>query len=111
MRRRWGCPDLGAKKGPGQENPVPGSRHEFPECPAYFLRTRDLDMPAEHLVGGVHHPAELIRDRASELEVGAISADQLSPKERELAHLWLRERADRNTYEAERRKERHGANR
>lgn len=101
MRKRWACPDLGSPKSEGYENAVKGSQFTFPDCPMYYLRTAGHQMDAEHLVDGVTHPAELVAPRAAELEAGAISAENLSPKVLELAHLWLREKSSRREWERE----------
>lgn len=104
MRRKWACPDLGLVKREGCYLPIPGSREEFPGCPAYSLRTAGMGMPADHLIDGAIHPAHLIQPKTVELEAGALVADSLSPKVHELTHLWLREKQSRREYEQEQRK-------
>ena len=85
-------------------NPVPGSEYEFAECPAYFLRTSRMDLPAEHLIDEQIHPAQIIGEYAFEIESGARNAETLSPKVRELVHLHFSEKRSREAYEAERRR-------
>lgn len=104
MQERWACPDLGEPKPDGYEQPIPGSRELFPDCPAYYLRVGEGNLPAVHLIGGAIHPATIVGERAAELENGAISAEVLSPKVRELVHLYMREKASRREYESEMRR-------
>ncbi len=107
MRERWACPDLGIKKAEGMFQPIPGSKYEFDDCPAYYLRTANMKMPAEHLIDGHTHPAILVSELAFEIESGSRNVDTLSPKTRELVHLHLRESRDRDKFaEEKRRKER-----
>lgn len=110
MRKRWACPDLGQPKEGGYEQPVSGSKELFPDCPAYYLRTRADDLPADHLIDDTIHPASLVQPMAMALESGAKSVDDLPPKVSDLAMLWLREKASRFEYEQEesRRKQRAG---
>ncbi len=94
---------------------IPGSLHDFPECPAAFLRTasdvqelrerRGGDVFAEHLIDGVEHPAQMVSEWAFEVESGARSSDTLSPKAKSLVHLYLSEKASRDRFQAEERKE------
>lgn len=119
-RRRWACPDTEPEKEPGKHLVVPGSKHLFPECPAAYLRTasdveelrarRGIEPFAPHLVGGSVHPAEIVAEDAWELESGSRMASSLPPKRRALAHLYLSEKAARERYAMELRKEaRHGS--
>jgi hypothetical protein len=106
LRERWACPDLGVTREPGTYNPIPGSSYEFDDCPAYYLRTASMGMPAEHLIDGNTHPATLVSEWAFELESGSRSVDSLSPKARDLVHLHLNERAAKMSHEAKLRRER-----
>ncbi len=81
---------------------------EFRECPAYFLRTVRSDLPAEHLIDDGTHPATLIGEWAFEVESGSRNVDTLSPKARDLVHLYLGERGARERKLSEMRSERHG---
>lgn len=103
MRRAWACPDLGLTKPEGMELPVVGSRFSFPHCPAYSLRTAGHDMPADHLVGGMH-PAVLIAPRVAELSSGATRYTDLSPKVAELCRLWNTEQDAKRAHEQEQRR-------
>jgi hypothetical protein len=107
MREQWACPDVGVTKPDGYYNPIPGSREAFDDCPAYYLRTASSGLPAEHLIDGVTHPAELVGQWAFEVESGARQVDSLSPKAIEGVHLWFREKRGREQLEDElRRKKR-----
>jgi hypothetical protein len=119
MRSIWACPDLGEPKPAGEYLPVPGCAEEFPDCPAAYLRSaadvmeiRDRtgrEPVADHLIGGVVHPATLIGARAFEIKNGSRSADTLSPKALSLVHLWIREEQARDAYADELRKDKpHG---
>lgn len=109
MRERWACPDLGASKEPGRFNPVPGAKFdEFDDCPAYYLRTASMRLPADHLIDGMTHPATLIQEYAFEIENGARSVETVSPKVRDLVHLHLAERRSRDNFESEKRAEKRG---
>lgn len=105
MRSRWACPDLGQPKPDGFLMPVPGSTHEFPDCPTYYLRTREMNLPAEHLLDGVDHPARLVSQYAVEIRNGARLIDSLAPRTRELVHLWLVEHDAAEEFERERRRQ------
>ena len=107
MREHWACPDKGAKREDGTYLPVPGSKYLFDDCPAYYLRTVGMGLPAVHLIDGHIHPAQIIGEYAFEIENGSRNVDTLSPKARELVHLHLSEKASREAYASEkRRKER-----
>jgi len=104
MREQWACPDLGKKKPEGLFNPIPGSPTDFDDCPAYYLRQAALEMPAEHLIDGVTHPAELVGQWAFEIESGARQIESLSSKALDAVHLWFREKRSREILEDELRK-------
>lgn len=80
---------------------VESTDHEFPECPAAYLRqpgdladiSDRLGRPAfaPHLEGG-QHPANLIAMYANEIELGARRASSLAPLVIELVHLWMSEK-------------------
>ncbi len=108
MRERWACPDLGIVKPEGMFQPVPGSEFEFNDCPAYYLRTSAMRLPAEHLIDGVTHPATIISELAFEIESGARNVDTVSPKARELVHIHLRESRLRDRYAEEIRRKKAG---
>jgi hypothetical protein len=105
MRERWACPDLGVKRQEGMFLPVVGSSFSFDECPAYYLRTASMGLPAEHLIDGNTHPAQLVGEVAFEVESGARMVDTLSPKMRDLVHLYLSEKASRERHLSEMRRE------
>lgn len=105
MRSRWACPDLGVTREPGNFNPVPGSKYQFPDCPAYYLRTEGMGLPADHLIDGITHPAQLVSEYAVEIENGARNVETLSPKVRELVHLHLAEKRSRDAFASEKRRE------
>jgi hypothetical protein len=109
MRDQWACPDRAGRKPPGYENPIPGSREAFDDCPAYYLRTAGMGLPAEHLIDGVTHPAELVQGWAFEVEAGARMIDTLSPKGTEGIHVHIREKRSREVLEDEMRKRKKGA--
>jgi len=99
MREQWACPDIGATKPDGLYNMVPGCvSTEFDQCPAYYLRTADQELPAEHLLDGVTHPAHMVSEWAFEVESGARSIDTLSSKGRDAVHLYVGEKAARDRY-------------
>ena len=107
MRGQWSCPDL---------NPPPrdcglviaGSDEEFPDCPSYYLRTADMEMPAEHLIEGTTHPAQIISEHAMEVETGARSVTTMSPKVRDLVHVFLREKGKRDDHDRKMREKARG---
>ena len=107
MREQWSCPDLNP---PEREYPlvIAGSDEEFPDCPAYYLRTADMGLPAEHLIEGTTHPARLVSEWAMEIESGARMVDTLAPKARELVHLYLRQKRQREDHEREQRAKERG---
>jgi hypothetical protein len=105
MRARWACPDLGEPKPDGFLMPVPGSQHEFPDCPTYYLRTADMGLPAVHLLDDVDHPARLVSQWGVEIRNGARLVDSVSPRARELVHLYLVEQDAAQEHERERRRE------
>jgi len=118
MRQSFSCPDLGLEREPGAFLPIhPLVLVEFPECPAAYLRrqgdvvmlrTRHRVEPfAPHLIGGIHHPGDRVSEVAFEVEAGARNIDTVTPKMREGVHLWFREKAIRDTYDAEARKAKH----
>ncbi len=105
MRKQWACPDLGEKKPPGMFLPIPGSLHEgFDDCPAYYLRVPGMDLPAAHLIDGALHPAQDVSQWAFEIETGSRNIETLSPRARELVHLYIREKVSRDEYAREKRK-------
>lgn len=108
MRPRWACPDLGVKRPEGQHLPIVGSSAAFDDCPAYYLRTASMGLPAEHLIDGLTHPANIVSEFAFELESGARSADSLSTKVLELVHLHISERSQRESHLSEMRRENRG---
>jgi hypothetical protein len=101
MRRQWSCPDVAEERDEGTFLLIESTDHEFPECPAAYLRTPgDLVFLADrfgkpafapHLDGG-QHPAQLISMYASEIELGARPASSLPPLVIDLVHLWMNER-------------------
>lgn len=103
MRAQWACPDLGHKKPNGLHNPIPGSDKLFDDCPAFYLRTVSMGLPAPHLIEGATHPATLVSQWAFEVESGSRNVETLSPKAIELVHLWLSEKHARESYESEKR--------
>ena len=83
-----------------------GSNEEFPDCPAYYLRTSN----GVHLIDGAIHPAELAGMRSVEVKNGGVSVDALTPKALEAALLYGREDADHEAWDREQRKgARHGS--
>lgn len=102
-RRAWACPDLGLVR-EHSLIPVPGTDEEFPDCPAYYLRAAADGLPADHLIDGAVHPAELAGIRATEFKNGAISSDDLSPRMLEAALLYCREDAAAQRHETEQRR-------
>lgn len=98
MREQWACPDLGVKKPAGLWNMIPGSPAEFDECPAYYLRTVDMELPAVHLIDGITHPAHMVSEWAFEVESGARAVDTLSSKGRDAVHLYVGEKNARDRY-------------
>ncbi len=108
MRERWACPDLGIEKDEGMFQPVPGTDEEFPDCPAYYLRTARMGLPAVHLIDGVTHPDQLVSTWAFEVENGSRQSDTLSAKAIELVHLRIRESRKRDKFADEKRKAKNG---
>lgn len=104
LRKAWACVDLGVLKEPGCYLAVPGSKEEFPDCPAGYLRTAADGLPAPYLIDGLMHPGILASERTAELEAGAIRAEELSPKVRELVHIHRREKQSKWEHEQEERK-------
>lgn len=104
MRERWACPDLKVTRAPGFFNPVPGSEFQFDDCPAAYLRTAGMGLPAEHLIDGMTHPSQLVSEYAFEVESGSRSIETLSPKAREGVHLHLAEKRSRDDFAAEKRR-------
>ncbi len=90
-QRRLGCPDLGAPLPDGIALPIRGSTFELEECPAYYLRTIGMQLPAEHLVDG-RHPVSIVSADVAELEAGAIRYSDLPPKRATLTQLYQQER-------------------
>jgi hypothetical protein len=88
--------------------PIVGSSAVFDDCPAYYLREGYMDLPAVHLMEDGTHPASLVGEWAMEVESGARSIETLSPKGRELVHLYLRERNSRDKHRDEMRREKRG---
>ncbi len=84
--------------------PIVGSTYEFDDCPAYYLRTAGMGLPAVHLLDDRAHPAMLVSEWAFEVESGSRSIETLSPKARELVHLHLKERGSRERKESEMRR-------
>lgn len=82
-------------------NPVPGSEFLFDDCPAYYLRTARMGLPAEHLIDGHTHLAQLVSECAIEVESGARNVDTLSAKMRDGVHLYLSERRQRDDHARE----------
>lgn len=116
MRRQWSCPDEAEEREPGTFLLVESTDHEFPECPAAYLR-QPGDMVylddrfgrpafAPHLDGGAH-PANRISMLASEVESGARRTATLPPLVLELVHLWLIERGKFRAREDELRRAAH----
>lgn len=100
---------------------MPGSTHKFPECPAAFLRTPSVVAQlrirrgggyvfADHLIGGVTHPDELVAPLAHEFKNGARTADTMSVTEHELVFLRISEENDRDKYADEMRDKERQAN-
>ncbi len=108
MWEQWGCPDIDARKPEGVFLPVPGSRFEFDTCPAFYLRTASGGRKAPHLIDGHTHPAQLVSEWAFEVESGSRSIETLSPKARELVHLYLTEKSAKSLYEIKLRSDRRG---
>lgn len=114
-RQASACPDLGLPREPGRDLVVPGTKHGFSFCPAGYLRTahdvavlrerRDGTVWAEHLIGGVMHPAELASSDGYEVEQGARTFDTLSARRQEMARLYLFEKSERDRNDMELRKE------
>lgn len=90
---------------------MPGSKHEFPECPAAYLRTesdiailrtrREGHIFDAHLVDGTTHADELIAPMAHEFKNGARTMDSMSSKVQQLVKLRLAEENARDAYEDE----------
>jgi hypothetical protein len=88
--------------------PIPGSSgYEFNDCPAYYLRTAGMGLPADHLVDGVIHPAQPVSEWAFEVESGARNVDTLSAKAASLVHLYIAEKRARDEYEREMKRGKH----
>jgi hypothetical protein len=104
MHEQWACPDLGKKRPEGFYNLIPGSPTDFDDCPAYYLRQAAMDMPAEHLIDGITHPANLVGQWAFEIESGARQIESLSSKAIDAVHLWFTEKRARDVFEGELRK-------
>ncbi len=85
------CPDAAPARSQGYGMAIPGSSYEFEECPAYYLRTLGMQLPADHLVDG-RHPVSLISADVAELEAGAIRYRDLTPKRAALTQLYQAER-------------------
>ncbi len=88
--------------------PIVGTSYEFDDCPAYYLRTAGMGLPASHLLEDMGHPAMMVGEWAFEVETGSRNIETLSPKARELVHLHLRERDSRERKLSEMRKENRG---
>ncbi len=98
----WSCPDTNPR--PREYGLlVPGTDEEFPDCPGYYLRTADMGLPADHLIEGATHPAQIISEWAMEVESGARRVSSMSAKGRDGVHLWLREKAKQREYDREQR--------
>lgn len=82
-------------------HPIPSSSTSFDDCPAYYLRTVGMEMPAEHLIDETTHPAQFVGEWAVEIENGARNVDTLSPKAREGVHLWFAEKAEKREHDDE----------
>jgi len=97
MREQWSCPDTNP---PEREYPlvIPGSDEEFPDCPAYYLRTVGMGLPAEHLIEGGTHPAQIVSEWSMEVENGARMVETLPLKGRDLVHLFLRQKQLRDEH-------------
>jgi len=118
-RARWACPDLGLAKEPGKFLGIPGSKSEFAECPAAYLRTasdvvelrirRGGEPFAEHLVDGATHLVSIISEVVSDLKNGARTYDSLSAKTRDLVTIYVSEENDRDAHDAEMREEERSA--
>lgn len=104
MRRAWACHDLPNVKEPGHLMVIPGSKYEFDKCPAGYLRTASMALPAPFLIDGATHPATLTSEWAAEMEAGAIRADEIPPRGRELVHLMRNEKDDKREYDRENKK-------
>ena len=116
MRSKWACPDIpGSARPPGRYLVVPGSQHEFPECPEAFNRTaadvatlrvrRGGEPFAEHLIGGQVHPISIVGPAAMEVRNGARTLGSLPTKVRLLVGLYEEEVAGREAKEDELREE------
>lgn len=104
MRKAWACHDLPTAKEPGHLLTVPGTRYEFDKCPAGYLRTAAMGLPAPFLIDGTTHPATLVGEWSAEMETGAIRADEMPPRGRELVHLMRREKTEKHDSERDKRK-------
>jgi hypothetical protein len=118
MRGAWACPDIGGDRPPGLGLPIPGSKEEFPDCPAAYLRTADEvaelrvmrggEPFAEHLVDGAVHPINIVAPVAFDVESGALASGACSPKMLALVRIFLSEKASREAHAAEKRREKRG---
>ena len=109
MRPRWACPDLGAKRPVGLFLPVVGSTESFNDCPAYYLRSSQSELPAEHLIDGHAHPSTIVSEYVFEIESGSRSIETVSTKVRQLVHLWINEKRSRDAKATEMRREKRGS--
>jgi hypothetical protein len=108
MRPRWNCPDLPRDQWLRPSCPVPGSTAAFDDCPAYYLREAHMGLPAAHLLETGTHVAAFVSEWAFEVEAGARSVDTLTAKGREAVHLYINQKAQRQRYQDELRREKRG---
>ena len=107
MRATWACPDLpGTERKVGRHLLVPGSAHQFPECPSAYLRdvgelvairTRRGGRPfGAHLIDGHTHAGPMVGQVALEIRNGARTLDSLATKVQQLVSLHEAESAGRD---------------
>ncbi len=88
--------------------PIVGSTASFEDCPAYYLRERRMDLPAEHLLEDGTHVASFVSEWAFEVESGTRMIDTLTTKGRAAIHLYLNEKSQRERKVSELRREQRG---
>ncbi len=88
--------------------PIVGSSTAFEDCPAYYLRERHMNLPAEHLLENGSHVASFVSEWAFEVESGTRMIDTLTTKGRSAVHLYMNEKSQRERRLSEMRRENRG---